>query len=172
MNSEFIIPLNGLAPGGSEFHWRVGSEFFEAFENTEILGADLQVAASARKAGHGVWVDCSMEGKVTVACDRCLEDLDLPVSVNVMLDVKYGEQKDGDEDSENGREMVFVPTDDTEFDLSQIVYDYACLSLPMQRHHEDGACNPDAIKHLGGSQEENDDKDESPFAALKGLFGE
>ena len=52
------------------------------------------------------------------------------------------------------------------------IYDYVCLALPMQRTHEPGGCNPDAMKYLstgevvaGPESEEN-----NPFAALKGMF--
>ena len=41
MNDNFIIPLNGLAAGENTFSWHAGKEFFEAFENSEILDADL-----------------------------------------------------------------------------------------------------------------------------------
>jgi uncharacterized metal-binding protein YceD (DUF177 family) len=60
---------------------------------------------------------------------------------------------------------------DTELDLSQAIYDYVCLSLPMQRLHADGECNPDTVRFLG--QERSDEEageTNSPFAALKGLF--
>ena len=41
MNDNFIIPLNGLASGESRFSWHAAKEFFDSFENAEILDADL-----------------------------------------------------------------------------------------------------------------------------------
>ena len=42
----------------------------------------------------------------------------------------------------------------------------------MQRHHEEGGCNPEVIKHLsGGEPLEQEVADmNNPFAALKGLI--
>jgi uncharacterized metal-binding protein YceD (DUF177 family) len=110
---------------------------------------------------------------VVVECDRCLEDLEIPVDLDVLLSVKFGESESADENQDGEREVIFLPVDNTELDMEQIVYDYVCLSLPLQRVHEDGECNPDAMKYLEGPEvvEVSDDADKNPFAALKGLFG-
>ena len=172
MNDNFIIPLNGLASGESRFSWHAGKEFFEAFENAEILDADLDASVIVEKSGRYLGVDCEIDGTVTVACDRCLEDLEMPVAADILLSVKYGDEESSEDHQEGEREIVFVPEGEAELDLSQIIYDYVCLSLPMQRHHDEGDCNPDALKFLaGGDPAASEEVDENnPFAALKGLI--
>ena len=171
MNDNFIIPLNGLAAGENRFSWHAGREFFEAFENAEILDADLDVAVSVEKSGRYVGVDCEIDGDVTVACDRCLEDLRMPISTDVMLSVKFGDEESSEEHQEGEREIVFVPEGDAEMDMSQIIYDYVCLALPMQRHHDEGECNPEAVRYLGGGEPVKVEEDaNNPFAALKELM--
>jgi uncharacterized metal-binding protein YceD (DUF177 family) len=172
MNDNFIIPLNGLAAGETRFSWHAGKEFFETFENTEILDADLDVSVAVEKSGRYVGVDCEIDGSVTVACDRCLEDMKVPVCTDIMLSVKFGEEESSEDHQEGEREIIFVPEGDAQMDLSQIIYDYVCLALPMQRYHEDGGCNPDAIKYLEyGEPEAAKDADlNNPFAALKELM--
>ena len=172
MNDKFIIPLNGLAAGGNNFSWHAGKEFFEAFENTEVLDADLNVRACAEKSGRYLGVDCEVEGYVTVECDRCLEELEMDVDAEIRLSVKYGDEASSEEHQEGGREIVFVPEGDAELDMSQIIYDYVCLSLPMQRCHEDGDCNPDVLRHLGAGEPEISEvaDQNNPFAALKDLM--
>ncbi len=169
MSESFIIPLNGLATGKNEFSWMVGKEFFESFENSEIIDAELDVTAVVEKSGRYVGVDCDVVGKVVVECDRCLEELEMPVDVEIMLSVKYGEEESSEDPHEGEREVIFVPETDAELDMSQIVYDYVCLALPMQRVHPDGECNPDAMRHLSGKAEEGM-AENSPFAALKDLM--
>ena len=172
MGENFIIPLDGLAAGRKEFFWQAGKEFFESFDNSEILDAELVVRASAEKSGRYVGVDCSVEGSVTVECDRCLDDLLMPVDVEILLSVKFGEVESSDEHQEGEREVIFVPEDNADLDMSQIVYDYVCLSLPMQRCHEDGECNPEVMKRLVAEPSERTDEVASnPFAALKELMG-
>ncbi len=172
MDDKFIIPLNGLAAGKNEFSWQAGKEFFEAFENTEILDAELDVTATVEKSGRYFGVDCTIDGSVTVTCDRCLEDLEMPVGADVMLSVKFGDEETSEDHQEGEREIIFVPEGDAEFDMSQIVYDYVCLALPMQRHHEEGECNPEAMKFLAGAEpvETEVAEENNPFAALKGLI--
>ena len=172
MNDGFIIPLNGLTAGENKFFWHAGKEFFDSFENSEILDAQLDIETNVEKSGRYIGVDCYVSGKVVVECDRCLEELEIPVDLEVLLSVKFGESESSDENQDGEREVIFLPVDNTELDMEQVVYDYVCLSLPLQKVHEDGGCNPDAIKYLDGPEvtEISEDADKNPFAALKGLF--
>ena len=172
MNDRFIIPLNGLTAGENKFFWHAGKEFFDSFDNSEILDAQLDIEVGAEKSGRYIGVDCYVSGKVVVECDRCLEELEIPVDLEVLLSVKFGESESSDENQDGEREVIFLPVDNTELDMEQVVYDYVCLSLPLQKVHEDGGCNPDAIKYLDGPEvtEISEDVDKNPFAALKGLL--
>ena len=171
MNGDFIIPLNGLATGSHEYEWKVGKEFFESFENLEILDAELVASVVGEKSGRYLGIDCEVEGDVTVECDRCLDELQMPIDTEIRLSVKYGEEESSEEHREGEREVVFVPETDAEFDMSQIIYDYVCLALPMQRIHEDGECNPEALKHLSAGEAEVEEIGENnPFSALKDMF--
>ena len=123
----FVVKLTSLAPGTTHFKWHAGAEFFASFGNSEILDADLEVTADVRN--HGLTADaaCEIAGTVTVACDRCLEDLVLPV--------------------ETSFEESYTPEGD-ELDLGQDVYDFVCISLPIQRVHPEGECNQETTKYL------------------------
>ena len=173
MKDDFRVPLNGLAQGRTEFRRRVGKEFFEHFENSEILDAGLDVLVEVEKTGRFIWVDCTIRGDVTVTCDRCLQDLVLPVDTDFKLSVKFGEAAEEDPGMEGDREIVILPVTDADLDLGQAVYDYVCLSLPVQRVHEDGGCDPEAVKYLSSEDGQGPSgKDAStPFAGLKDLLG-
>ena len=123
----FVVQLTSLAPGTNRLEWHAGAEFFETFGNVEILDADLNVTAQVISRGLTVDAACTMQGSVTVACDRCLEDLEIPV------DASFGE--------------TYTP-EGGELDLSPDVYDYVCTSLPLQRVHPDGECNQETTKYL------------------------
>ena len=174
MNDNFIIPLNGLTAGKNEFSAAAGKEFFEAFENEEILAADLQIRILVEKSGRYIGVDCDIEGSVTVECDRCLDPLEMPVDEHVSLSVKFGEEVESELGHDGEREVIFISEDDAELDMSQIIYDYACLALPMQRVHREGECNPSAMKYFSAASgiDESSDAEgqKSPFAALKDMF--
>ena len=172
MGNRFIIPLNGLTAGENMFSWQADKEFFESFENTEVLDAHLDTDVRVEKSGRYIGVDCDVRGVLTVECDRCLDELDMPVDVEIRLSVKYGSEESSEEPQPGEREVIFVPETDVELDLGQIIYDYVCLSLPMQRTHEPGECNPEAMKYYDTPEEVNVavEEDVNPFAALKDLF--
>ena len=173
MNENFIIPLNGLTAGKNEFFLHAGKEFFDSFENNEIFDADLQIRILVEKSGRYIGVDCYIEGEITVECDRCLDMVEMPVDTQVRLSVKFGDEESSEIAQDVEREVIFVKEDDAQLDMSQIVYDYACLALPMQRVHEPGDCNPDTMKYYGASEVSdtvNEDEEVNPFAALKDMF--
>ena len=171
MNDIFSIPLNGLAAGETRFSWHAGKEFFDSFENTEILDADIDIEVRAEKSGRYLGVDCEVEGSVVVECDRCLEDLEMPVDAHIALSVKYGDQENQEEHQEGEREIIFIPEDSAELDMSQVIYDYVCLALPMQRVHDEGECNPEALKYYDAPKAASAESEQAnPFAALKDMF--
>ena len=173
----FIIALNGLTAGKTQFRWHAEGQFFSGFENSEILDADVDVDVIVEKSGRYIGVDLDIEGKVTVECNRCLADLELPVSASPKFSVKFGESSEKEDITNEGeREIIFLPEADTDMDLSQIIYDYVCISLPLSRVHEDGGCDPETVKYLSTEEsladQETAETVESPFAALKSLLEE
>lgn len=127
MEDILTIPAREIGSGAGLWSWHVGKEFFDSFETSEIKDASLEVDAEVSGDG-GLHVVCRIRGSVTVQCDRCLGDLALPV------DTAF-------EDDECQETAGIL-------DLRQDVYDYVCLSLPMQRVHGEGGCDPEMLKYL------------------------
>ncbi len=110
------------------------------------MDAGLRIVATASQSGGFIGVRCDICGSVTVACDRCLEALVLPVETFFRLSVKFGPGEERTE-TEDG-EIVMLPYGEADLDLSQFIYDYVMTSLPMQRVHPDGECNELTLKYL------------------------
>ena len=127
---SIIIPLNDWAAGERKFHAHADLEFFQQFDNSEILDANVSVEIRVVKDGRNkVEGSLHLEGTVTVPCDRCLDPVTLPVESTPSETLTPG-----------GTEV--------DWDLSQAVYDFVCLSLPLQRSHPEGACDPDTVRFL------------------------
>ena len=150
---SFIIPLNGWAAGERKFRFHADTEFFHKFDNIEILDADVNGEIRVTKEGmQKVEAVLHLQGTVTVPCNRCLEPVVIPVEANPSEVLAPGEEE-------------------VDWDLSQAVYDYVCLSLPLQRVHPEGECNPDTVRFLSRRECGNEEAaSNSPFADLKGLF--
>ena len=123
----FVAQLRTLRTGTSEFVWKAGRQFFEEFGDSDILDADITVTALVSNHGLTIGVKAAIAGSVTVPCDRCLENLVIPVDTSF--------------------EETYTPESDI-LDISQEVYDYVLTSLPMVRVHPDGECNDETTKYL------------------------
>ena len=179
---NMMIPTAGLSQGPAFFEWKVGREFFRSFGNLEILDADLVVKASVMKDGRDVCVDCRLDGTLTVNCDRCLAPVAMEVSPSFAQRLCCGastEDEFAQDIAQDGREIVAVDASESEYDLSQSVYDYACLSLPIQCVHKEGECDRETVARLcsgnplavdSAASDPVQDASSKPFSVLKGLF--
>lgn len=77
--SEFNIALKRMPEGEHKFRFHLDKQFFKNMESADIRDADVSVdlAVVYRNGVYDLTFTCS--GTVTVACDRCLDDLELPI---------------------------------------------------------------------------------------------
>ena len=133
--------------------------FFNTEEQTEVRRADVDVTLTVnRKSENTCHLEIACRGTVTTACDRCLDDLDLPVDVDYQLNVEQmGTELD---DSNDG--LLIVPENWRELDAAPLVRDTVLLAIPMTHYHENPEdCNPDMLDVLDSHRVEAvpDDED-------------
>ena len=128
----YSIAYRGLKNGTHEFRFEVGKPLFEAFESSEI------------KDGRCV-VEVTLErGETMLTADvRCLEDCRIPIDFEGQLLVKFS-----DEPREYDGEVLWLLPGEDEVDLSQYIYESIVLSLPYQRVHPEGECDPEMLKRF------------------------
>ncbi len=170
INTDFIIQIKGLSIGKHSYAFPIDGAFFRGFNNSQILDAKLNAELVLEKGSGWMRLEASVIGSVVVECDRCLENLELPVDINAVLQIKFAKT---DEDPQSDEFLVVDPTSG-ELDLSQFLYDYICINLPLQKVHKDGECNEKMIEklHLLNSYDSDAPKViDSPFGNLKQLIG-
>lgn len=140
---NYKIAYKGLSNGTHDFEFEVDGALFEAYENDEVLAADCVAKVSLTRGESQLLLDVTIEGEVTVACDRCLEDCLLPIDFEDQLVVKFSEEP-GDDDGE----VMWLYPGDSELDLAQYLYESVVLSLPYQRVHAEGECNPEMLERF------------------------
>lgn len=165
--SEMIIPFSGLKPGQYHFDFDVDGSFFENFDYSEIIQASVKVACLLERQPRMLIFNFSIEGTVTLPCDRCLEECIVPVSGRERFIVKFGPER-----HEESEEVLVIPEQEHEVDLRQVIFEYIHLALPLKRiHGEDEAggslCNPEMIRFITDSGEPP--KTDPRWDALKGL---
>jgi len=137
--------------GSHVFDWTIGSSFFALYEMSEINDANIEVQLTLVKHSSFLELRFVLNGRAEVSCDRCLDPLKLDIASEAQMFVRFGEQV-GEDDSE-GNDVIVLPYDEDRLDVSQYLYEYAHLSLPIRRvHPEDAnghsACNAEMIQKL------------------------
>ncbi len=140
---RYSIAYKGLKSESYDFDFPVDAELFRAFESAEISDGDCRVSVHLERAEQRMMLDVQITGEVTVACDRCLEDCSLPIDFSDRLTVEITDEL-GEYD---GEVMWVLPAEDM-VDLSQYIYESIVLSLPYQRVHPEGECDPEMLKRF------------------------
>ena len=107
-----------------------------------------------------------IEGKISTTCDRCTAEINLPIVDQHSILLKLGEEKDSTD------EVMYIHPETSELNLSQIIYEFIVLSVPIMKvydceYDEPLPCNASILDKLDASKEEN--KGSSIWDDLKGL---
>lgn len=169
---EFEIPFVGLKIGVHRFEYDLDNKFFKHFEDSPIHDCKVHVRLEFEKKETFFILKFFIDGTVNVECDRCLERFDKEIFGDFTCYVKFAEDPTGISDDE----ILYIARESSVLDVSQLVYEYVNLCLPMQIIHpknengEDG-CNPEVLKYLKAKSTEAD-KNEEPdprWDALKNI---
>lgn len=148
-NREFEIAWLGLKPGEHVYEFNVGDEFMHehgAPAETHEWNANVKLRLDRQQRFLRLHFDVS--GTVVLPCDRCGDDFPLSLWDEFDLLVKLtGEEEDGEETDEEA-DVAFIPRHETVVDIGNWLYEFVMLSIPLQKVHPDGACNPEAMKLL------------------------
>ncbi|MGM9871525.1 MAG: YceD family protein [Muribaculaceae bacterium] len=134
--SEFNLPLKSLTEGTHEFCFHLGPEFFSNMENTDIHGANLEVKLTVVYARDIYELSFHITGDIVLLCDRCLDEMTLPVDATYNINVQYG--ADYDDSSDN---LLIIPESDRDLNVSYMIYDTVVLEIPIKHVHPAGKCN-------------------------------
>lgn len=148
-NNAYILDLNNLTTETENVGYKIGKSFFNFFDNKEVIDADCTVEIAVTKGLGASKLEISIEGTVTVPCDRCMEDAEFPIDYETTLYVKFSDTVDENYwDTDGEEEVLWVNPRFAEIDLKQYLYDSIMLTLPLQRIHEEGDCNEIVKKYI------------------------
>lgn len=154
-----VIACKGLPNGSHDFCFALGDAFMATFENTEVTHTQVEARVHlVKKSVSELEVAVTLTGQVDLPCDRCLAPLTLPIERALTL-----EPEDIEDALEEGT-----------LDLSQYVYDYINLSLPIQRlHATEAECDPEMLRlWRAHSAAPKPSETSGSFDALKDLMKE
>lgn len=163
LSNPYLIQFAGLRNGEHVFDYVVDDSFFKKREYSEVQRALINTHIVLTKETHLLVFDIKMEGTINVMCDRCGDSFDLPVIGENKLIVSLTNDR-----FENETDILSIPIDSSEIDISQYLYEYIAMLLPQRRIHpdkEDGTsgCNPEAMKILNKLSSEEREKKINPI---------
>ena len=133
---QFKIDLKRLTDEVTTLEFDLDNRFFTALDGSELRQGTLHVSVSIRKATGFFELQFHTEGTVTVTCDRCLDDMDQPISTENRLVVKLGAAYSEEDD------VITLPEDEGILDTSWLIYEFIMLAIPIKHVHAPGKCNP------------------------------
>ena len=154
------LKIKTLPFGTHTVECHLDNAFFNTDEQLEVRKADVDATVEVtRKSENTYHLEIACDGTVTIPCDRCLDDLDLPVEEDYCLNV----EQMGTELDDSNDELLIVPSDWRELDTAPLVRDTVLLAIPMTHCHENEEdCNPAMLDVLDSHRVEAvpDDDDE------------
>lgn len=163
---DYKIQFSGLAEEVHEFSYVLEKPFFDLFEEEVIRDGRVEVLLTMDKQTRMLIFSFDISGEVDVICDRCADPLKLGIEGTEQLIVRIG----GDSDSPDD-DIVFIDDEAYEIDLTQHLFDYVHLLLPIQMTHDDSSdgkeCDPEMLALLDRYSSEK--KTDKRWEGLEGL---
>jgi len=154
MRHQYRIDFKNLSPSTVyEFEFLLEDSFFEQFDTSEILHGNVNAHIELLHLASAYELKFHIDGVVAVMCDRCLDDVEIPVEADDKLIVTLGKSYE-----EVNEEHIIVPESESAIDVTWLMYEFILLALPMRRVHDDGLCNKEMeqkLKELSPNIEDN-----------------
>lgn len=174
-NREFEIAWQGLKPGAHTFQFELTDKFIVEKAKKDIDFKDLDVLVTLKfdKKNNFFLCHFDIDGSVTVACDRCGDEFKLRLWDEFDLVIKLTGTEEAEEIDDDA-DVVFIPRSETVIDISDWLYEFVLLSIPLQRIHPDKAddtpgCNPEVLKLLNQLSEPGEEKKKDIWKGLEAL---
>ena len=131
----YKIDLKGLKEDETVLDFDLRDDFFQSLDGSQLEHGALHVSVSIRKMTGFFELLFHTEGSVTVSCDRCLDDMEQPISTDNHMMVKLGDTYSDDDDT------VTIDENEGILDLSWFIYEFIMLAIPIKHVHAPGKCN-------------------------------
>lgn len=150
---QYALPVKGRRDGIHYFDFQIDRSFFKHFENAPIRDCAIDLKLELDKRPGMLVLQFDFSGTVQSECDRCLENIDLPVSGSQRLLVKMSSDPGREE-----AEVVYMDPEASSLQVAQYIYEFIVLALPMIRVYEceadaDAPCNPEMLAYLQREEE-------------------
>ncbi|MFV0398960.1 MAG: YceD family protein [Bacteroidales bacterium] len=160
--TPYNLTLKSLTEGIHAYEYQLDNKFFDAIDDDQVHKGKVSVTVHVKRTLQSFELTFAMNGSVQLPCDRCLDDMTLPVEVNEVLYVKFGQ-----EFGEEGDNLIIVPEAEGELNIAWFLFEFIALSIPIKHVHPPGQCNKEMSsklrKHSTRKVEDDDFEDTDEF---------
>jgi uncharacterized metal-binding protein YceD (DUF177 family) len=134
-----------------KYEYLLDNQFFINIDEEAVQKGRVKVTLTESKRKGFFDFAFVLSGIAVVSCDRCLDDMDLPIETTAHLIVKFG--KDFAEESD---EIIVIPESEGNINLAWFLYEFVVLAIPLKHIHDSGKCN----KHMAAELKKHSAKSE------------
>ncbi len=139
---KYKVELSGMQADSAEYEFTLDNQFFMDLDELEVQKGKLVVSLEVKKAADVFLLDFRIDGIVIVPCDRCLDEMELPIFSTDRLKVKMGTGFAEEDD------VVFVSEEEGCIDVAWFIYEFIVLHIPIKHIHAPGKCNKSMMSKL------------------------
>ena len=133
---KYKIDLKGMRTDSCNYEFVLDNLFFANIDGPEVQKGKVNVGLVVKKTSHAFELNFQTDGIVWVPCDRCLDDMEQPVTSTDKLLVKFGHEY-----AEEGDNLIIIPEEEGEINVAWFMYEFIALAIPMKHVHAPGKCN-------------------------------
>lgn len=162
---EHSIQFSGLKDGAHTFDFVLGDAFFQATGMEEYAGGGaVKATVMLDKSEHLLVTNIHVDGHLNTTCDHC----NAPMQQQVKGDQRQIFQLSGESDVDD-EELVPLPVDAHEINVSHFLFECITLHLPIRHVHPEGQCDPEVEDALNQVKVEEEPEPDPRWDALKTL---
>ncbi|MCC7332631.1 MAG: DUF177 domain-containing protein [Flavobacteriales bacterium] len=140
---DYTIQFVGLSQGTHTFEYKIDNTFFEKLDCEEFIHAKFSITIELIKQSTMLQLNFAFKGKITVPCDRCLDEVSVSIKGNEKLIVKFGNEESSIHD-----EILILPEGEHEINVAHYIYEFIRLNIPFRKTHKESECNIETLKKL------------------------
>lgn len=133
--------------------------YFKKIDSPEVQKGNVKAKVSVQRKLSTFDIVFTLDGSITIPCDRCLDDMEQPIHYKEKLQVKFGD-KFAEED-----EIVIVPELEGAINVAWFLYEFIVLNIPIKHVHATGECNKTMVvklkRHITRQKDDTDDDNSS-----------
>jgi uncharacterized metal-binding protein YceD (DUF177 family) len=126
----YQIPIISLEDKSYRYTFEGNDSFFAAFEQDWVQNGDFHAVVDLAKSATMIQVHFEISGHIRLVCDRSMEEFDYPFQVNEQVIYKYS-----DHSEDLGDNLFLIERRASRLDLSQDLFDFIALQVPMKKLH-------------------------------------